>query len=353
MGKQVHQSIIELNGQRFNAQTGTLINGVSTPIGLVAKPSMNDIARRPGIPRSSTASKQIHKTTQPGKTLMRHAVKKPSTITDHKTIAMDVVPQKPGQTVSHVFHSVSPERGQRADSIRQNTKVSRFGGELREVAAVAPKQPAITSQLSIPVLAVAGTAMQHHQASSATNSMLDKGLRAATSHEETMPKGAKLHHRVGKKLGLGKRAASLTAFGIMVALVGGVFAYQNIPNLTVRYASTQAGIHATLPTYQPSGFTINNHVAYSPGVISVAYKANADSRAYVVTQKSTNWNSDALKEHIMGTSGVIPQSYPDSGRTIYLHDNHEADWVNNGVWYSITGNSDLNTDQLIKIATSL
>ncbi len=353
MGKQIHQSVIELNGQRFNARTGTMINGVSMPATPIVRPTMTDVADRPRNPRATTASKQIHKATQPGKTLMRHAVKRPSTITDHRTIAMDVVPQKPGQVTLEKFHSVNPERGHRAESVRQNTRVSRFGGELRGAVTLPSKQPMITTQLSMPVQHLTTPLSQHRTGSATAAKILEKGLRSATSHEAVMPKKAKLHHRFGKKLGLSARSATLVTSSMAVLVIGGIFAYQNIPNIAVHYASTKAGISASLPTYQPSGFTVNNHVTYSPGEISVAYKANADNRAYVVTQKTTNWNSDALKEHLMGISGSIPQIYPDSGRTIYLHDSHEADWVNNGVWYSITGNSDLNTDQLIKIATSL
>lgn len=318
---------------------------------------MSDVQRQPLAPRGKTASKQIHKTAQPSKTLMRHAVKKPSTITDHKTIAMDVVSHAPSQAATEVFHAVSPGREHRAEIIRQNSLVSRFGGELRQaqsdVKPAAARQLAGQTQPTAAPEAVQAAAPAPLASRSATNKMLDKGLRNANSHEETMAKKAKLHHRVGKKLGLSARAASVAAGSLVVLVVGGFFAYQNIPNLSVRYASTKAGVRASLPAYQPSGFTVNSHVAYAPGEISVAYKANADNRAYVITQKNTNWNSDALKEHLMGETGNIPQSYPDSGRTIYLHDNHEADWVNNGVWYSISGDSSLNTDQLIKIATSL
>jgi hypothetical protein len=138
-----------------------------------------------------------------------------------------------------------------------------------------------------------------------------------------------------------------------VLIIAGFFAYQNIPNISIRLASAKAGIHASLPSYQPSGFSVNSHIIYSPGEIAVAYKANADNRGYTVTQKTTTWNSDALKEHLVGASNSMPVSYPNNGQTIYLHDGSEADWINNGVWYSISGDSSLNTGQLIKIASSL
>ncbi|MDB5182714.1 MAG: hypothetical protein JWO47_498 [Candidatus Saccharibacteria bacterium] len=354
VGKQEHQSIIEFNGQRFNARTGRLIDGISAPIS-PTKPTISDMAPANHASRALTPSKQVHKTLQPSKTLMRRAVQKPSTITDRKTVAMDVVSHTPGQTAVEKFHSVSAERDLRAGKIRQNSLVNRFGGELHASKSVIapeklnmlPEEQTVREVLASPLLSA------KYDNRSATSKMLDKSLRSATSHEEKPIKKAKLHHRLGSKVGLSAKAASIAAGSLAVLLVGGFVAYQNIPNLSIRYASAKAGVHASLPTYQPAGFAINSHVGYSPGVISVAYKANADNRAYTITQKTTNWNSDALKEHLMGTTGIIPQSYPDNGQTIYLHDNNQADWVNNGVWYSITGNSNLNTDQLIKIATSL
>jgi hypothetical protein len=139
---------------------------------------------------------------------------------------------------------------------------------------------------------------------------------------------------------------------LAVLALGGFFAYQNIPNMNVRYAAAKAGVSAGLPGYQPAGFAVNSHVEYSPGKISIAYKANADNRSYTVTQANTSWSSDALKDHLV-TSGSQLHTYPQNGQTIYLHDSAQADWVSNGIWYSIAGSSSLNTDQLIKIASSI
>lgn len=183
--------------------------------------------------------------------------------------------------------------------------------------------------------------------------MLDKGMRASTSHTSRTAKKQKLRHKVGSVLGLSKRATSIAAVTLSVFSFGTFFTYQNIPNINVRYAAAKSGVNASIPSYQPAGFSVNNHVQFSPGELTIAYKANADDRAYTVSQKNTSWNSDALKDHLVTKIGTTPMTYPDSGRTIYLHDDSSADWVQSGVWYSITGESSLNTDQLIKIATSI
>ena len=359
MGKQLHQSIIELNGKRFNAQTGKLIDSVSAPIspaGDDKKLYMSDVSRQPIAPRSKTVSKQVHKSTQSGKTLMRKAVKKPSTITTRKTVAMDVISQAPGRAAIEVFHSVNQSRVHRADSTRQNSLVSRFGGELRQ--APVSINPVLGNKSSVKTVAAtavnsSATVVSSHN-DLLTNNLLTKGLRSANSHEEKASKSPKIHHRVGRKIGLSAKAASIATASLALLAIGGFVVYQNIPNIAVHYASIKAGVHATIPEYQPGGFAVSSHVQFDPGAIALSYKANADNRFYTVTQKATNWTSNALKEHLRSESkGTAPQIYTEGGRTIYLHDGSEADWVNNGVWYSITGNSSLSTDQLIKIATSL
>lgn len=357
MVKQAHQSIIELNGQRYNALTGKLIENASKPVDAPDSTqilSIDGVARLPLVRRGKTASKEIHKATQAGKTLMRRAVKKPSSITDRKTVAMDVMPHASNQTTTAVFHSVNSARGHRAEATRQNSLVSRFGGELRDAPDNVQHTPANQAVTETQVVAPASAASVFSVPSQTlANKMLTKGLRSANSHKETTAKKAKLHHRVGRKLGLSAKAASIASGSLAVLIIGGFFVYQNIPNIAVHYASAKAGVHASLPEYQPSGFAVSSRVEYSPGTIAIDYKANADDRTYTVTQKATNMNSETLKEHLTTTSTSTPLSFPESGRTIYLDGNSGANWVDKGVWYSISGDSSLNTDQLIKIATSL
>ena len=351
MGKPT--SIIELNGQRFNARTGVALDGMRP---VASKLNVKTPMQHPLVVRTVTSSKHVHKTSQPSRTLMRSAVKKPSTITDRVTIAMDVVPHAQGESITKNFHATNPDRTKRAHAIHKLPTVSRFGAALVTTHLTQSAQPAVTKpQLvagSIPSSTIVPRTVQT-SAQSKTNMMLDKGMRASTSHTSRTAKKQKLRHKVGSVLGLSKRATSIAAVTLSVFSFGTFFTYQNIPNINVRYAAAKSGVNASIPSYQPAGFSVNNHVQFSPGELTIAYKANADDRAYTVSQKNTSWNSDALKDHLVTKIGTTPMTYPDSGRTIYLHDDSSADWVQSGVWYSITGESSLNTDQLIKIATSI
>ncbi len=340
-------STIELNGKRYDARTGTLIDGFRT----VTRTVKAIPQKMPTVNRKPTPSKRVHKTIQPSQTLMRKAVKKPSVITTRKTVAMDVVPQAgEASALKNNFRMADEARFRRAKSIHKLPLVSRFG-------TIEPQDytpaPAASIQSAAPAAPNFPSPVMSPKKVSKTEKMLTDSLRTATSHKTPTVKKARLHHRLGKKLGLSKKAASVVACSIAVLAAGSVFLYQNMPGLSVRYASAKAGVAASLPEYQPAGFSVSKAVEYSPGQLTIAYHANADDRKYTITQKNTSWNSQALKDHIAAATGSEPQSYPDNGQTIYLHNDSSADWVDGGVWYSITGDSKLNTDQLIRIATSL
>ena len=121
----------------------------------------------------------------------------------------------------------------------------------------------------------------------------------------------------------------------------------------MRVAAARAGVNASMPGYQPSGFSFKGPIDYSAGQVTVSFKSNTDDRAYSVAQRSSNWNSDALLSNFVVAEGKQYQTYIDRGRTLYIYDGSNATWVDNGVWYQVEGNSDMTTDQLVRIAASI
>jgi hypothetical protein len=121
----------------------------------------------------------------------------------------------------------------------------------------------------------------------------------------------------------------------------------------MRVASTRAGFAAEMPGYKPAGFSFKGPIAYQAGRVSVTFKSNTDDRQFTLTQSSSNWNSDALLANYVASEKKQYQTYLDKGRTLYIYDNSNASWVDNGIWYQIEGDSSLTTDQLIRIASSL
>src|SRR5690606_23737838 len=124
-------------------------------------------------------------------------------------------------------------------------------------------------------------------------------LAKATSHQQSKVKKPKLKHRVAKKLKISPKLVSDGSFALAFLLLGGFFAYQNIPGLTMRLAASRSGVQGSLPTYQPSGFSLGKNIAYKPGQITINYYSNSDDRSYTVTQSKSSWNSQALHEHFV------------------------------------------------------
>ena len=353
MVKKSKNSTIHINGKLYNASTGQLIE--TGP-----RPGLQDVVRKqPTTLHQTKPSHSIHKQAEKSHTLMRKAVRKPAVGKASASAAsMDVMKQKPVEKVTvDSFFRVSKERIKHAEVVKKNALISRFADFSMTVkhtdsvpktfeAAHTPVYQPPEGQTEKVLQAINGNHLKSHK-------LIEEGLKKATSHTEKPLKKSKLHHRIVKKVGMKKRASGITAGALSVLFLAGFFAYQNMARINVKYATTKSGVHANLPGYQPSGFAVSNKVEYDSGAVKISYRANADERNYTVTQRSSDWDSQALKEHLASLDGMAPQSYPDNGLMIYLHGDSSADWVTDGVWYSITGDAKLNTDQLIKIASSI
>jgi hypothetical protein len=135
--------------------------------------------------------------------------------------------------------------------------------------------------------------------------------------------------------------------------MAGYFAYNNVPNLAMKVASTRSGTPGALPDYSPSGFALGGPIKYSPGQIQISYSSNTDDRSFTITETKSEWNSDALLDNHVAANSRAYQTFQDNNKTIYIYDEDVASWVDNGIWYELNGNKSLNTDQILRIANSL
>lgn len=139
---------------------------------------------------------------------------------------------------------------------------------------------------------------------------------------------------------------------LAAVLLTGFVLYQNIPNLSMRIASSKAGFNASLPGYNPSGYTLSGPVVYSPGKITVNFSSNSDDRDYTLTQQVSNWNSQALIDNFFAVKNKDFETYQEKGKTIFLYDDKNATWVSGGVWYQIQDADELSSSQILNIASS-
>lgn len=340
------QNFIEINGKKYDTVTGKLITDAAHHTSAHVK-VVDGFTRRPNAPRTSPHSAK--KTLQKASTLNRTAVKKPAT-------ASKVTSAQHAKTVVHKPTLSAPQiRVENAKTIQRSPSINKFGKEspatsfVSKVTQQAP--PAPVRHSAAPKAPAAHT---HPSQQSKTEAMLDKALAQASAHTETFQNSTyKRRNRLARKLGISPRAATISAAVLSGVLIGGFFAIQHVPNLAMRIAATRAGFSAAMPGYQPSGFAFSGPISYTDGQVVVSFTSNTDNRRYNVIQKDSNWNSDALLDNYVIAENKQYQTYQDRGRTLYIYDGSNATWVDNGIWYRIEGESDLTTDQIIRIAASI
>lgn len=354
------KNVIELNGQKYDALTGKIVNasaGSQKPTKKVHQgpKHLDGFTRRPGA--TATVTHKAHHQPAKSTTLMRAAVKKPvAPAKIHaKTAATTPVASKhPKSSAKVLSETVRPGRIIRATHIPQSNLISKFGqaaAAIKTEALAVKPAPAPTKQ---PKAAAAAPAIVNHPAQTVVQAdPFQSAIEQAISHEQPKTKKTKAHHRLAKKLHISPRIANLAGITLVALAISGFIAYQNLPELAMRVAATRAGLHASLPSYQPSGFSMAGPIQYQPGEVTLNYKSNSDNRKFNVVQKNSSWNSETLLENYVTTKNKPYQTFQANGRTIYIYDGNKATWVDGGIWYNIDGQSNLNSDQLLRIAGSL
>lgn len=350
---------IELNGKRYDARTGKLLPAqqtVSTGNGnTIVKPAVSQqgivldgVRRQPKASLGRTGSQQVnahnvHAKTERSKTLMRTVVKKPTIKPENR----------PTNTVQHhqiPHHDIDPKRAAHSQSVQKHSLVSRYGATvpqtLKPKQEVLPVKPAPANEPAFPF------AQQVEQAIAPTLQQFQQAINDATSHTQKQFKKLTRRQKLSKKLRVSTRAVNLAAGSLAVVLLLGFITYQNVPNLSMQVATARSGVDGSLPGYQPAGFSMNGPIQYQPGQIVINFKSNSDDRTFHVTQSATQWNSETLRETFVAVDRPTYQTLQNNGRTIFIYGDN-ATWVDGGVWYKIEGKSALNSDQLLRIASSL
>ena len=343
------QHVIELNGRRYDALTGKMLPLHETPAQKAAprhspSHSIDGFTKvKSHAPRRVASTVTPHHSVQKSQTLMRKAVKKPAAIQPlhgranlHKPNATHHV--KHAADIATSQYTPPAERVNRAVHTKQSTLINRFGAEMGTMMQSQQAAPAPVQQPA-PAPVAAPEAPSH--------------IEAAVAHAAPKLKKAPVHHRVAHKMRIKPRTLSVSAAVFAFMLLGSFYAYNNAANLSMRVAAMKSDVRGSLPAYKPAGFAISGPIKYQPGEIVVAYKSNSDDRHFEITQKTSNWDTDALRENYVAPMKTAYQTVQEKGKTIYLYDDSSATWVDGGVWYKIDGTSQLNTDQVLKIADSL
>jgi len=338
--KGMRGTTIAINGRLYDARTGLPVtahknapkqtpnakpahhNGVISDIG-GAKPQHQPAQAQkphPHTARTTKAAQSIHSKTQRSQTLYRAALQRPE--------AQHQAEKQP---------------------VKRSSAIQKFA----PVQAHKPAQPAAKTEA--PVAHHVQQAAPSHQPAKTQQtplqgSALKEKLIADKMAEATPTKEDKKTHSRFNARRFPRLATIASGVGALV-LLGGYLTYLNLPNLSLRVAASQAGVAATYPTYQPSGYSFMGPVAYSPGEVRVNFKSNTNNYAYSVVQRQSSWDSQAVRDNYVVKENKQYTTIQEGGITIYLVDN-KAVWVNGGVLYSVEGNAPLSGEQVQKIASS-
>lgn len=339
------QKIIELNGQQYDASTGTKVTAIS---GTRAKPSLSNA--KPPIAHA-----------QRGVSL--DGVAAPKRRPAKATTATHVATQTPAKNARTTVDSLpkavvigaKPNHILRSKNILQSSLISKFGrthAPLKtDIVAVKPTPSEHKPLTKQPPANSAKT--QKKLADPTPTEPVDTALLHATSHTQPKHKGPNIVQRTARKLRISTRTLAMSSVALFVLFAGGIVAYSRIPHIAMQVAVQRTGIHASLPSYSPAGFSLKQPIDYKADQISLQYTSNTDKRAFRVIQKASAWDSQALLENFFADKHKQYQTTQIKGRTVYTYNNGDATWVDGGTWYQIVGNSALSSDQLIKIIDSL
>ena len=305
----------------------------------VAKPQV----AQPATQRMAAAH-AIHQKPQKSQTLYRAALQKPEPAKAQK-------PTKP-------VHHRSPVISRYGPGFDQSTTAQAQPAETAQAVEAPTVHPAVAKALANLQQKRAQTpaaAQIRQESQAAPQARSSKELKEALIKERLAEVETVNQQQKKSRRGLFKRQPKLTTIlstSLAVLLLGGYLTFINLPNISMRVAATRAGIAASFPSYKPDGYSFQGPITYAPGEVSINFKSNTNSSTFTLKQKTSNWDSQAVLDNYVTKQTENYLTYQEQGLTIYSFDNKAA-WVNGGLLYSLEGNAQLSSEQVLRLATSL
>jgi hypothetical protein len=364
------KTIIEINGRKYDALTGRIITDEATlgaaksGHGIHSAPSSGVIdgfqKPRRKLQSSVVALAPISKKPQKAQTLARNIVKKPALAQKPKPVSQVAAPKRElsvAETRRRILSKTPAERLERAESTKQSSSVTRFSSTnnvpkptITPHIAVAREHVAEAAPIpSAPPLTTTVNTNTHPT----KKQVFTHPLAGANAHLALPPKKQRFHQRVADTLSVSPKFVSITAACLAVIVLSGFFAYQRIPNISMKVAASRAGFSGTIPGDTPAGYAFTGPIKYENNAIVVSYKSNSDNRKFNIVQRPSDWSSEALLSNFVNGSNMHFQTYNDHGLTVYVMEKNNASWVNNGIWYTLNGTDTLSTEQVLAMAASM
>ena len=331
------QHIVTVNGKQYDTRTGL---PVTTSEATKPKP-------QPKNKESVPSARTVHTSTEKSQTLRRTSVKRPATPAK--------APQPAAASVVH------PRRRSFDITPTRNSRVTKFAKE-----SPAPANKSATTDIAPRIHPSAVKAASHHtrapkkpaakpsakdlaaQAKKQKEIAVQKALDASTSAKKTPKTRRKSFLKTHPRL------FSTTAIVAAMIVIIGSLIWINLPTISVKLASSQAGITAEFPHFLPDGYSLELPVRAEDNLVKMTFQSRSDNTHFSLSQSASSWDSEAVRISVEKDSNGQFLTSRDRGLTIYTYNsNQSAAWVNKGVLYRIDGNATLSSDYVLRIANSL
>ncbi len=357
-------SVVEINGQQYDAVTGQLIGAVKKVAHHVknqTRPAVIDgFMRGPRVHKAEAKktdekgskpagkkplyeARKLHRRPERSKTLIRNSVKKP--------YAADESPIKTRR------FSLDPAKEHRAKSIGKNTYVKRFGiisshskssaskAEEGEIVSRPPSAVALhttgghSATSAVPPLPSMITSASHQH----IERLLDQALTRAGEHKKALQTKSPW-----QRVKLMPKWLSIGLALLICIAIAAVIVWNYMPRVAIKAVDMRAGIGAKAPAYVPAGYQFKGPVHYAAGEVSMEYKSPTGG-SFTLNQKSSNWDSASLAANMLTKEQQI-QTSQVNGTTVYIYGSHnEAAWVSNGILYSLKDSAQSTDTQATKV----
>lgn len=345
---------ITIKGNVYDAETGNILDAQRS-------------ARTP-----AAAASNFHSGTQKSHTLQRKYIKKqPRTIDSVAPVRAATTAGIKENSAIRSSQRLAAERSTPPQIIRRSKRTRRVQDIRRSsniahfAKATTTTKPSVKHPATPETPDIAPTANQLEQAARQRQAIIKQQTRSVLpsqvikqqaiqeATDKMLTRQQRKEVKPTKNLSLWRRLVSVGSTAIAVLLLGAYFTYINMPALSTRIAASQAGINASYPNYQPSGYSLNGPVTYQQGSVIMKFAANGSNENFTLAQTRSEWDSSAvLENYIKPKSRDKYTTTAANGLTIYSYGTHAA-WVNAGILYTVDGNAELAPEQIQKIAASL
>ena len=376
------KTFIEINGQKIDPTNGKvigvekIINNSSTqkvidgfvrkkPITPQSLADKNKVIQANKLMKSGTLeaktrlsqpadTKVHHPKTQHSKTLIRSFVSKPTKtppqINSTKSLANSSV-EKSASGRGLLLRRVPASRLSRANTTEKSPDVTRFTKmpELNSVPIVSnllvKVQPKDNNPPEAPPTLIKPKLGQENSRREVFNHPTANVLLKNSRKKSVVLRFISIF-KIKPKIAL--------TFISLIILLGGVgyFAYLKIPAVDLRIVNAKSGFAATIPSITPAGFNFKGPMQFSDGAV-VQNFTTVDHKAFSIVQRPSTLTSESLLSKYIISSNFKYQTYAEKGLNVYIYNNGDAMWVNNGIWYSVVNQGNLSSDDILALAGSM